>query len=113
MGSTPALSASFIIVLELIMKYKLSNIYKVSNTKAYRTAKKYYYMCRDQHETAYLFTSDDLEDAKIRAEKNPEDVPALSEFVEESGFPWVAVVVSIVAGAMIPIAGYYLGQMLS
>ena len=50
----------------------------VKNEKKHKAALAYYYCYREDHDF-YLFTKHQLDDAKVRAEKNPEDIQRITD----------------------------------
>lgn len=52
-----------------------SYFYEVENKNQYKTASKSYIACRSSDYGDMLFTKDDIVTAKLRATKNPEDLP--------------------------------------
>lgn len=54
--------------------YKYSHLYNITNKDGYKTANKSYYLCKTKKHN-FLFTEYNLELAKDRALKNPNDIP--------------------------------------
>lgn len=56
----------------------ISFFQKVVNKDKYPTAADTYYACEDDYGVKYLFTQSDLDTARLRAKKNPEDFPKIN-----------------------------------
>lgn len=64
-----------------ILDEETGDIYPVKNQDRYRTANPYYFAVRLRHDgwsdarECFLFTEHELESARVRAQKNREDLP--------------------------------------
>jgi hypothetical protein len=78
---------------------KKSHFYKIKNKKRYKTANSFYYFVFT-HDRNFLFTKNDLKQAMIRADKNPEDIPKINNnFLDTFSPLWYTI--GIVIGGMI------------
>lgn len=74
---------------------------KVQNEGRYKTAQAFYWHVKSD-DTDYLFTDSQLKEAKNRAEKNPEDIPA---YGPDPGFDSISFMlgglIGVICGALV------------
>ena len=84
--------------LNFMKRPKQSRAYvcKVKNSKSRTSASKEYFQVYVEGDRSYLFTTNDLDKAEIRARKNPEDVIAINFVEPKQPEPVVEVVEKII-----------------
>ena len=75
---------------------------KVENKGRYKTAQGYYWHIKSGDKD-YLFTESALEEAENRAKKNPEDIPAQEESLDNS----TLFSMGVLTGVILSVAGYF------
>ncbi len=73
---------------------------RVENAEKYRTADQFYWQYRDSDGTDYLFSQNQLDVAKRRAEKNPEDLQDVSWIDTDGGTFTIAAIIGMGLGVM-------------
>ena len=79
---------------------------KVENKGRYKTAQGYYWHIKSGDKD-YLFTESALEEAEKRAQKNPEDIPAQEESLDNSTF----FSMGVLTGVILSVAGYFVTKL--
>ena len=79
-----------------IPKQSRAYVCKVKNNKSRTSASKEYFQVYVEGDRSYLFTTNDLDKAAIRASKNPEDVIAVNFVEPQQPKPIVEVVEKII-----------------